>query len=31
MYRMEESKYAAPKFSESMRELTTYLGIFEVK
>lgn len=28
---MEENKYSAPKFSESMRELTTYLGIFEIK
>ena len=28
LYGMEEMKYFPPKFSESMCELTTYLGIF---
>lgn len=27
---MEEFKYLPPKFSTSLKELTTYLGIFEI-
>lgn len=30
MFSMEEQKYLPPKFSYALRDLTEYLGIFEV-
>jgi hypothetical protein len=30
LYSMEEVKYLPPKFSHSMKDLTSFLGIFEI-